>query len=289
MKRIRLLYLIASVLFLFRPQHTTAQEAIFPQVVGWKLAPEEMVYTPNNLFDAIDGAADLYLEYNFVNLHVGLYTKDELEIKVELYRHASALDAFGIFSQERFADYRFIDLGVQGYLEEGALNFLAGAYYVKLSTIQQGPAAQDALLLIARAVERHLHQSKAWPAMLAAFPAAKMQAYSEQYVSKNFLGYGSLNGVYIAVYDDGALFKAFVIKCGAPEQAIITLSNFENALPKNATRKESGGKTEILDPNNGRVEIVLKGSYIFGVVGPEPGSNHDAFLNEFEQNLSSLK
>lgn len=289
MTRIRILFFIAAVVSFARPQHTTAQEAILPQVEGWKLAQEETVYTPSNLFDVIDGAADLYLEYDFIDLHIGRYTKDELEIKAELYEHGSTVDAFGIFSQERYADYHFIDLGVQGYLEKGALNFLSGVYYVKISTIQEGSAAQDALLLIARAVEKHLHQTKAWPAMLAAFPAGKKQAYSEQYVARSFLGYSSLKGAFVAIYDDGAPFKAFLIKFGSPEEAIKTLGNFEKALPKNATREEIDGKSEIQDPNNGRVEIVLKGNYMFGVVGPEAGVSHDTFLIEFGEKLSSLK
>src|SRR5512137_1524240 len=94
-------------------------EPQFPSVAGWKLAVEETVYTPNNLWDVIDGAADLFLEYNFVDLHIARYQQTaDLEIKVELYRHKSSVDAFGIYSQERYPDYHFIDLGTQGYADK---------------------------------------------------------------------------------------------------------------------------------------------------------------------------
>jgi hypothetical protein len=287
--RVYVLFLITLVLFYFWPQETATQERGFPHVEAWTLAQEETVYNPNNLFDVIDGAADLYLEYDFVDLHIGRYTKDSLEIKVELYKHGSSVDAFGVFSQERFADYHFIDLGVQGYLEKGALNFLSGAYYVKISTIQEGPPAQAGMLLIAGAVEKHLKQSNAWPAMLGAFPTEKKIAYSEQYIAKSFLGYSPFNSVFVASYDDGSAFKAFVIKFGSPKDALKTLASFENALPANAPRKKIGGKQEIQDPNNGLVEVVAKGNYIFGVVSPETGKTHDIFLNEFGKKLSSLK
>ena len=198
-------------------------------------------------------------------------------------------DIVNIFSQERFADYRFIDLGVQGYFEKGALNFLSGVYYVKISTIQEGSAAQDGMLLIAKAVEKNLQQGDAWPAMLAAFPAGKKKAYSEQYVAKSFLGYSPLNGAFVASYDDCSSFKAFVINFVTPGEAIKTLDSFIKALPKNAARRETIGKQEIQDPNNGRVEVVLKGNYVFGVVSSEAGKSHDAFLDEFGKKLSSLK
>jgi hypothetical protein len=92
MMRIPLLCLIAVTVFFVRPRNASAQELAFPQVEGWKLTQEETVYSPNNLFDVIDGAADLYLEYNFVDLHIGRYAKDALEIKVELYKHGSSVD-----------------------------------------------------------------------------------------------------------------------------------------------------------------------------------------------------
>jgi hypothetical protein len=174
-------------------------------------------------------------------------------------------------------------------LEKGALNFLTGIYYVKISTIQEGSAAQDAMLLIAKAVNRQLQQSNTWPALFAAFPTGRKAAYSEQYIAKSFLGYGPLNGAFVASYDDGSLFKAFVIKFETPEVAVKTLASFEKALPQNASRKEIGGKREIQDSNNGRIEIVLKGSYMFGVVSSETGNGHDAFLNEFGKLLSSIK
>jgi len=283
------LSLIAAMVFFICPELTTAQELVFPQVPGWKLAPEETVYSPNNLFDVIDGAADLFLEYDFVDLRIARYTKDTLDIKVEIYKHGSSVDAFGIFSQERFADYHFIDLGVQGYMEKGVVNFLSGIFYIKISTIQEGSAAQDALLLIAKAVDRQLKQNKDWPTMLESFPAAKKKAYSEQYVAKNFLGYSALNRVFVSAYENGSSFRAFVINFGTPDEAIQTLDSFVKALPRNAVRRETSGRQEIQDPNNGQIEVVLKGNFLFGVVSTDTVKGHDAFLSEFGKQLSSIK
>jgi hypothetical protein len=287
--RIAALSIIAVTLAFAHPGKSEAQELVFPQVAGWKLAPEETIYNPNNLFDVIDGAADLYLEYDFVDLHIARYTKDEFEVKAEIYKHKSSADAFGIFSQERFADYHFIDLGLQGYIEKGVVNFLSGIFYVKISTIQEGTSAQQAILLIARAVDKHLKQSKTWPAMLASFPEAKKRTHSEQYIAKNFLGYSTLNRVYVSTYDNGSSFKAFVARFGTPEEAIKTLDSFVKALPKTALTRESRGIREIQDPNNGRIEVVLKGDFLFGVVSQEDGKGHDTFLNEFGNKLSSFK
>ena len=269
--------------------YARAQEVLFPQVGTWKLTPEETVYTPNNLFDVIDGAADLYLEYDFVDLHVGRYTKGELEIKVELYRHGSAVDAFGIFSQERFPDYHFIDIGTQGYMEKGALNILAGVFYVKISTIQEGQAAQDAMLTLARAVERQLKQTGSWPSLLAAFPPDQKKANSEQYVSKNLLGYSTLNAAFVATYEGPPAFKAFLIKSGDAAKAKSTANGFIKSLANSSKAKEVKGSYEIQDPNNGHVILMLEGRYLYGVVSPDADKSYDGFLNEFGKRIFSLK
>lgn len=266
-----------------------AQEMRFPQVDTWKLSVEELVYTPNNLFDVIDGAADLYLEYDFVDLHIGRYTRGELEVKVELYRHRSTVDAFGIFSQERFPDYHFIDIGTQGYMEKGALNFLAGVFYVKISTIQEGQAAQDAMLTLAKAVERQLKQTRSWPSLLAAFPPDKKKVNSEQYVSKNFLGYSSLNAAFVAAYEGSPAFKAFLIKSGDAAKATSTASGFVKSLPNSSKTKEVEGSYEIQDPNNGHVILMRKDRYLYGVVSPDTDKRYDRFLDEFGRRIISLK
>ena len=107
------------------------QDSLFPKIPGWQISEEDQVYDANNLWDIIDGAADLFLEYYFVDLHTARYINtDSIEVKVELYRHNSPVNAFGMYSQERDPGYHFIQVGVQGYIEEGVLNFLDGVYYI---------------------------------------------------------------------------------------------------------------------------------------------------------------
>jgi hypothetical protein len=287
--RIDIWSLIAVATLCVGLQNATAQQLVFPQIEGWQLSQDGTVYNPNNLFDVIDGAADLFLEYDFQDLHIGRYAKDDLEVKAELYKHGSAVDAFGIYSQERFPDYHFIDLGLQGYIEKGSLNFLSGMYYVKISTIQEGPAAQDAMLLVAKAIEKHLQQEEVWPAMLAFFPAEKKKAYSEQYIAKNFLGYSSLNRTFVASYDNGTSYKVFVIRFRTQDEATKALDSFIQTLPKSATKQEKAGKLEIRDPNNGLVEVVVSGYYLFGAACPEGKAGHDTFIAELRKRLLSTK
>jgi hypothetical protein len=267
----------------------SAQTKVFPEIAGWSLSVDSIVYSPNNLWDVIDGAADLFLEYNFVDLHIGRYQKPgDLEVKVELYKHKSAVDAFGMYSQERYPDYHFINLGTQGYAEKGSLNLLSGEYYVKLSTVQGSPDMQEALHVIAERVVAHLNRTSAWPSVLTSFPLRGKEPNSEQYVSRNFLGYSFFNGAFTASYKSDGSFKAFVMQCATGEDAAHVVENYLKELPKGNVSKKEGGRYEVDDPHNGRVVFLLYEHIICGVYGSDLPKNPADFLNEFIGKLADV-
>jgi len=264
--------------------------SLLPDVPGWKLTMEGTVYEPDNLWDLIDGAADLYLEYNFVDLRLGRYQNaDDVEIKVELYRHASQADAFGIYSQERYPDYHFLDLGVQGYREKGVLNFLAGQFYVKISSVQAGDKVQDGLLAIANLVESHLKQSKAFPALFAAFPEAGRQANTEQYIARSFLGYSFFNGVYVVTYENDGPFKSFVIDSKSADQVQKLVSTYVAGIPKDGVSTLPNGWLKVADPHSGTIELGWKDRYLFGAYAEEKTNSRGIFLHELAGKLAAFR
>ena len=80
----------------------------FPQIAGFKLTPGEKVYTSDNLFEIIDGAADVFLTYGFEELRTAEYSAPGIEyIRVETYRHSSRANAFGMYAPSRITSGRF--------------------------------------------------------------------------------------------------------------------------------------------------------------------------------------
>ena len=107
-------YWICLFLLIVHTASGKIPSGLFPEINGWKLSVDSNVYTPNNLWDLIDGAADVYLSYDFQDLHIGEYSNQGQIIRVEMYRQSSSVNAFGIYAAERMPDYDFIKLGVQG-------------------------------------------------------------------------------------------------------------------------------------------------------------------------------
>ena len=273
-----ILFISASLLY--------GQESLFPQISNWKITQNDPVYNANNLWDIIDGAADLYLEYNFIELHIARYISiDSIEVKVELYRHASDVDAFGMYSQERDTGYKFIQLGVQGYLQQGVLNFITGPYYIKLSTYQTGSKAQEAMLTISKVLADHLKQNNTMPKLFQVFPVEGKLLNTEQYVARNFLGYSFLNSVYTAIYKDSNEFKVFVIEASSPEKANAVLAEYIKAVPKETVTKLATDKYQTSDPHNGVIVLQLFNRYIYGIINCTDVKTRDQYLKEVTVNL----
>ena len=241
--------------------------SLFPIVAGWKIAPPpgDSVYTRDNLWDIIDGAAELFLSYGFADLHIMEYTDTAgTDVRVELYRHSSRANAFGIYSQERNPGYNFIELGTQGYVEEKVLNFLCGVYYVKISSHREGQAGIDGMSMIGHQVAEHLHQEPGWPAMLTVLPAERRLPNTESYIAENFLGYSVFHTAFTARYEGG--FTLFIMDLESASRARGLAEAYMKAVGRQQELTE-GEITEIPDPHNGSVAMLLKGRTISGAFG----------------------
>ena len=120
------------VFLIFLLSLKAAESRLFPEIPGWKMKVNEKVYNSGDLWELIDGAADIFLSYYFEDLHTAEYTKKNQMIRVEIYRHKSPVDAYGIFTAERMPDYPQVSVGTLGYKSQGVLNFMAGNFYVKV-------------------------------------------------------------------------------------------------------------------------------------------------------------
>jgi hypothetical protein len=197
-----------------------AQDVVFPQLNGYKIKSDYPVYLPDNLWDFINGAADNYLANGFVDLHVAEYKKGKAVIKAEIYRHSSNTLAFGIYSSERSPSFRFIDLGAQGYITDGSINFFKGNYYVKIRTYSKKEKVLQAEESLAKRIAGMLTGEATMPEMLSLFPAEGKKANEETFINESVLGHSFLNKAFKAAYQIGNdEFSVFISDAASPEVA----------------------------------------------------------------------
>lgn len=235
------------------------------------MAEAPQTYLPETLFEYIDGAAESYLAYDFRALVVGQYRKDgspSQDLTVEVYDLASPRNAFGIYSTERYPESKFLPVGVQGYLEEGALNFLAGSFYVKLMAFEGGAETEKALLQTARLIAAKIAAPTDFPPLLAAFPRQNLVANSERFILKNFLGMSFLEAGYTARYRLGdAEFEAFFIEAGSEPRAEAMR---QQLLEKSGLKPDERAPGQLCfawkDKYLKNVFLDGQGAYLFGLI-----------------------
>ena len=260
-------------------------EVSFHEVKNWNLTVLPDVYTPGNLWDLINGAAESYLSYDFVDLHLGDYEHASgTVIHAEVYRHSSPVNAYGIYTAERSPEYKFVEVGAQGYLEEGVLNFLAGQYYVKLYSTDSGAEVQGALQKIGQKISGHLDQEDGLPELLRLFPSSGQLPYSDQYIRENFIGFDFLHSAFTVSYEGG--FKLFVIQ-GKDADEILEMAREYLAFTKQDIDPVSKKSLTFKDPYNGDIPAIISGSYMVGIIDGSDNENARTLLEELAEALSS--
>ena len=171
------------------------------EVAGWVLRETPRRFTPDDLYEHIDGNADLFKSFGFEEAAVGDYVPtgaDEGWISVEVYDMGAPLHAFGIYRAEKADGVKGVPIGVQGYESAGVIAFWKGRYYVKVSSIE-GEGAVGARRL-AETVAARIGGESAMPVELSRLPSENRVPGSERYVKKSALGHRFLNEVVSARY-----------------------------------------------------------------------------------------
>lgn len=256
---------LALMISLFWGCHVWAGENIrFPEIPGWKLNVNEHVYNAGDLWELINGAADIFLSYYFEDLLIGEYTQKDKMIRVELYRHKTIEDAYGIYTAERMPDYPQVPVGSQGYKSQGVLNFLAGNYYVKIMSAGIEEADEASIVNIAEMVEKAMAQPKSLPELVSVFPDEGKVFLSDTYIAQNFMGYSFFHHAFTARYKEPLPHQLFIIRL--PDEEINSMAEQYSALVKESNVNIKDNLVVVNDPFNGTVYLKKGSGFLIGVM-----------------------
>jgi hypothetical protein len=245
----------------------SAQGFMFPDLSGYKRNTDFQVFAPENLWDFINGAAETYLAYGFVDLHVAEYKKGKNVIKLEIYRHSDHTLAFGIYSTERSPSFDYMNLGAQGYSAGGVINFFKGNYYVKIRTYSKSEKTLQAAESLALSVAGLLEGSTEMPPVLSMFPPSGKKVNEEMYINESVLGHKFLNRAFRANYESGPdIFSVFIFNCKSPDEAWESANTYLTSAGIDAL-ETSSGKYVLTDRYNGTVFLAWKDNRIVAITG----------------------
>ncbi len=266
---------------------TTALAQNYPQqftsISGWTIEGEKQFYSRDNLYDYINGASDFYLGYDFQDLWVADYKNEAGQmVTLELYRHGSSLKAFGIYSEERPQDIRLEAIGVQGFVESGAIFFLADDYYVKVYNGRPEVPEAD-FIAFAQKVAKVICEDCALPQVFKLFPTNDKVELSERYMPENFMGITGFNGVCTVKYlASDESYRLFVYQ-GNDEACQAVMDKYFQRMKYKKKLKEKTYDFE--DPYLGKVKIAYKHGVIAGVLDAKAPDLHSTLLDALLNNI----
>ncbi len=267
--------------------------SLLPEIDTWSSTEKPESYFPENLFEYINGAAEIYLAYEFKELVVSQQQKDQSEknVAVEIYDMGNETNAFGIYSAERYPDNEFIEMGIQGYIEEGTLNFLVDRYYVKLLCFECEDQSAEVLKAFSRKIVERVGKKGDFPLLLQAFPSNGLQLNSESFVLRNFMGYSFLHHGYSAKYKRNDMeFDCFIAEGKDVSDAEEMLEKYLEAKKSQSVEKIPLGH-HVKDKYYHNIYITRVGKRLCGVIKIKDGSEDLGleYLSALVQNLKEIK
>ncbi|MGA9452892.1 MAG: DUF6599 family protein [Verrucomicrobiia bacterium] len=184
-----------------------AMPTILPPELSAFSAPE--TFTADNLYEKIDGKADLYLTAGFVQLRCqrfALKTAKDDWMEWFVYDMGALPPAFSVYSLQRRSEAQPLELTEFAYESQNALCFVCGRYYVEAVTAMPTEPMMAAMQAMARQFVAANPPGAMGIPELKLFPPENLEAGSQGLQVADAFGFDGFTNVFTAKYRlaDGA-------------------------------------------------------------------------------------
>jgi hypothetical protein len=259
-------------------------------LTGIKPMGETEFYSPDTLYEKIDGRAPAYLGFNFQQLRSRSFAVEASKgsyVDVYEYRMDSPVNAFGIFSIERDPKGKPLDFAPDGYAGEMGFFFRQGACYVQVIASDQDPKTVD----LAKAIAGN--RAKAIPAddsgldTRRKLPNSGLIPESVSFVLDNAQGQAFLKNVFQATYDFEGEKLPFFLMIAEPQTTAAAYQSyltFCGRFGKATELPESGGVKIFQSENFGKTKIIYqREGEIGGVFDAKDANKARRFVEQYLQ------
>lgn len=191
-------------------------ESLFPEpsfLEGWQLAEGPSSFSPDTLWEYLNGGAPRYEAYGFERLvHIRYQLGDDplASVIADVYDMGSELGAFGIYRSIRPSDAAVRTWGAESYRSGTVAAAWKGAVFVHVAADDDRPELIEMAEKLGAQVCAGVVGEVSRPDILHPLPPEGLVPHSERYVASDLLGHAVLKGGVLATYeiegDEGELF-----------------------------------------------------------------------------------
>jgi hypothetical protein len=241
-----------------------------PALPAFKPPADVQRFDTSNLWQAINGAADLYLGFGFRQLTTADYDSKDVLLSVSVFEQATPLDAYGVFLKQRPREAQALSIGAAAIaFPPYQCVLVKGPLYVKADATR-GKATPELCGKLLPVLAKAIAGGDELPAEFAMLPAQGQIPGSAGYTKSGYLGLSELRNAVHASYT----------RPGKPEHQVFVLlpdpGKTADAVVKALGPKWTAGPKGKLAtvtrkiPYRGQVVISATPKGAFGVVGTEP-------------------
>ncbi len=237
---------------------------------GWELFDKVKIFTAENLYEHINGRAELYLAYDVKSLTTATFEKksDIGEfIELSIFDMDTTTNAFGIFSVERFQGEAPLDLGRESYRSGSSIFIWKGTFY---TTIVTSDKLLRLSLDLAQKMTAFLFDSGEPVWGLSALPQKKRVPDSVKYFKVDALGLDFMQNTYTAKYRKNDVeITVFLSQQSSSESAkdsVARYSKYASQYGRGSRNLKKDGVEFVLCDMDGSFDVIFqKGRLVGGV------------------------
>jgi len=240
---------------------------------GWQIFDEVKQFTPENLYEQINGRASFFIAYDMIRMtYVSFVNSDKTSqfINLSIYNMGTPTNAFGVFSAERSQGESPLELGRAGYRSDANYFIWKGQYYIRIISSEATNEFQWIGMDLARKVTDFLLDSNEQVWGLTALPLTDRMPESVQYFKVDAMGLDFMRNTYTATYRKGnTLVTAFLSQQDSAESAqtkVVRYAAYAIKYGKGIDRLKAGEVELVSCDMGGSYDVVYqKGRLIGGV------------------------
>jgi len=240
---------------------------------GWQIFDEVKQFTPENLYEQINGRASFFLAYDMIRMTYVSFVnsgKTSQFINLSIYNMGTPTNAFGVFSAERSQGESPLELGRAGYRSDANYFIWKGQYYIRIISSEATNEFQWIGMDLARKVTDFLLDSGEQVWGLTALPLKGRMPESVQYFKVDAMGLDFMRNTYTATYRKGnTLVTAFLSQQDSAESArakVVRYAKYAKKYGKGIDRLKAGEVELVSCDMGGSYDVIYqKGRLIGGV------------------------
>jgi hypothetical protein len=255
----------------------------------WRFLDPVRTFGPDNLYEEIDGEAELFLPYGMERLTVavlGRTARPGSEVRLELFRMASPRDAYGIWSQYRYPDQEVLRIPPsEAVVSDTSADFFRGETFVRIRS-KPGDGSRNDVVGIASEIIALLPGSGSPPEEARALDDLPGRVSgSILYQKRAMLGYECLAPGFEAKFSASSSSGHYLLLPPAADGGAVRKARLARELPgyREVNATLSGAQIP-----SGNVWITSEGGCVIAVAGKISAEQAAPLLSSFARHLQGI-